>query len=448
MKANRFLTIILTIILLLMLCAAVNSEGYIPKGEGTIENPYLIYTLEDLKRIGNDDEWTLDKHYKMMNDIILEKPKEGENNWSPIGFHSAFTGTFDGNGKVISGMVIQKDDSQIIGLFSKISGKNARVEKLGITDVIINIDSKSSNVIIGALTAFVRDSATIKDCYSTGSISGGNITGGLIGMFVNGIIERCYSNANVQDSMSDGDNSTGGLIGYFFNGPTPANPTNGPINPTLTRCYTTGNVYGSGMAGGLVGTCNSGWIKDCYTTGHIRGHVDVGGITGYSFENDDSIIENCYTTGSLTGEEAPRSSRDRLHGIVCGITSSCYLDITNCAILSQHMKSSWLSYISLVGKYYADTDYADTDYMNYIKSNYVLDSINIKTPSDELCEDYNEEGIVLKSKEELTTQATYEELGWDFTGPDAVWEFSGDYKLPKLVGVGGQDELITPEHLQ
>ena len=86
--------------------------------------------------------------------------------------------------------------------------------------------------------------------------------------------------------------------------------------------------------------------------------------------------------------------------------------------------------------------------MNYIKSNYVLDSINIKTPSDELCEDYNEEGIVLKSKEELTTQATYEELGWDFTGPDAVWEFSGDYKLPKLVGVGGQDELITPEHLQ
>jgi len=214
MKANRFLTIILTIILLLMLCTAVNSEAYIPKGEGTIESPYLIYTLEDLKRIGNDEEWTLDKHYKMMNDIILEKPKEGENNWSPIGgFHSAFTGTFDGNGKVISGMVIQNKYTLIgndIGLFSVISGKNAKIERLGITDVIINIESKS-HVVIGALAGAAK--ATIKDCYSTGYISGGNITGGLIGMFVEGTIEGCYSNANVQDSMSGRDNSTGGLIG-------------------------------------------------------------------------------------------------------------------------------------------------------------------------------------------------------------------------------------------
>ena len=57
---------------------AVNAESCIPKGEGTTESPYLIYTLEDLKRIGNDEEWTLDKHYKMMNDIVLGKPNETE----------------------------------------------------------------------------------------------------------------------------------------------------------------------------------------------------------------------------------------------------------------------------------------------------------------------------------------------------------------------------------
>jgi len=138
-----------------------------------------------------------------------------------------------------------------------------------------------------------------------------------------------------------------------------------------------------------------------------------------------------------------------LHGLVGGITTGSFTDgISKCAILSQHLKSVLIDYISYVISY-VETDLISwISSIDYIKSNYILDSINIKTPSDKLYEDYNEEDIVFKSKEELTTQATYEELGWDFTGPDAVWEFSGDYKLPKLVGVGGQDELITPEHLQ
>ena len=77
------------------------------------------------------------------------------------------------------------------------------------------------------------------------------------------------------------------------------------------------------------------------------------------------------------------------------------------------------------------------------KYNYILEDTTLIYNAEP-----SKKGNIYRSKKELTSQKFYESIGWKFTGEDAVWEFSGEYKLPKLIGVGGQDELVTPKHLQ
>ena len=66
-------------------------------GEGTTDSPYLITTEAELAAVEND----LKKVYQLQNDITLSKI------WTPVGtYATAFSGTFDGNGHTISGIVV------------------------------------------------------------------------------------------------------------------------------------------------------------------------------------------------------------------------------------------------------------------------------------------------------------------------------------------------------
>jgi len=69
-------------------------------GSGTAEEPYLIYTAEQMNEIGqNKKDW--DKHFKLMVDIDLASYTG--TNFNIIGRPSwLFTGVFDGNGYTIS----------------------------------------------------------------------------------------------------------------------------------------------------------------------------------------------------------------------------------------------------------------------------------------------------------------------------------------------------------
>ena len=183
MKA-RYMTILFLIIFTLSFNIVVYADA--PEGKGTEENPYMIYTVEDLRRVGSDEEWSLDKHYKLMNDIILEKPEEGKSNWTPIGGESgkSFTGTFDGNGKTITGMTITSAYGNAIGLFARLTGEKAMIENLGLLDVKIIMDEydKLEWPPTGGLVG-VNWLGTVRNCYSTGFVSvRTSMLGGLVGL--------------------------------------------------------------------------------------------------------------------------------------------------------------------------------------------------------------------------------------------------------------------------
>ena len=72
----------------------------------------------------------------------------------------------------------------------------------------------------------------------------------------------------------------------------------GSNNATITNCYVTGQVSGTGNVGGLVGYNSGPLLANCYFTGQVTGTGDVvGGLVGSS----GTSIVNCYSNGQVTG---------------------------------------------------------------------------------------------------------------------------------------------------
>ena len=138
-------------------------------------------------------------------------------------------------------------------------------------------------------------SGSISNCYATGNVSTtGYDVGGLVGRVDSGVI-NIYNSHAIGNVSAGNDGSSrsyaGGLIGYDAG------------TGTISNCYATGSVIGSGSrVGGLIG---ESWptVSNCYATGNVSagsqsGHSYAGGLIGH---NNYSAISNCYATGTVTG---------------------------------------------------------------------------------------------------------------------------------------------------
>src|SRR5690554_2102454 len=83
-------------------------------GSGTPGDPYIIYTANGLDQVRND----LDAQYKLGADIDLS----GYPNWEPIGAPTPFSGTFSGNGLIITNLTINRPAETFVGLFGRADG--------------------------------------------------------------------------------------------------------------------------------------------------------------------------------------------------------------------------------------------------------------------------------------------------------------------------------------
>jgi|GEM_PF-957476 pyruvate/2-oxoglutarate dehydrogenase complex dihydrolipoamide dehydrogenase (E3) component len=98
-------------------------------------------------------------------------------NWEPI---AHFTGKFDGNGKKILHLTINRSNEINSGLFGIISG--AEIQNLGLEDVSVTVNF-IGDALVGALVGQSFGS-TIANVYATGDVNGGStrdIIGGLVG---------------------------------------------------------------------------------------------------------------------------------------------------------------------------------------------------------------------------------------------------------------------------
>ena len=196
-------------------------DGYqAATGSGTAEQPYGISNAGQLywfaKQVndGSTDIWGVLTADIVINTQVLtaDGTLNGDGSrfrqWMPIGNGDApYSGTFDGNGKTISGIYFSDASVDYVGPFGYIGG-NATVKNVGIKGSYI-CGNEYTGGVVGS------NSGTVENCYNTGAVRGGDMycyAGGVVG-HNSGIVENCHNTGTVRGSSGDGPSSTGGVVG-------------------------------------------------------------------------------------------------------------------------------------------------------------------------------------------------------------------------------------------
>ena len=251
--------------------AAAKDLGYTIESDGsyTVTSADGLMNVAELVNGGKTDiNITLDKN--------IDLTGKG---WTPIGtsFDNSYKGTFDGGGHTITGLTVTTND-QFVGLFGYLNRagmvKNVVMEGIQIT----------SNHMFGCTGGVVGYSwGTIENCSVSGSISGTDCVGGVVGSQKAGSIIGCCTSATVK-----GTHYVGGVAGEKWG--------------TMTACYATGNVtleiasQKNLSGGGVVGLNGGSRVLACYATGNVTstgsstGNVHIGGLFGDSY----TTVTACY----------------------------------------------------------------------------------------------------------------------------------------------------------
>ena len=221
----------------------------------------------------------LNASYSLASDIDASGTTNPSDIWSPAGFapigatqNISFSGALDGQGHDITGLSIDRPETDYVGLVGVLRGQVSGVRLLN-TQV-------NGEDFVGALIGL--NYGTAFNVAASGMVVGRDYVGGLIG--------DSYTTVNNASSMASVSGSTqvGGLLGVTL--------------AATTDSYAGGNVTGN-EAGGLVGA-NYGVIQNAYATGAVSGPGYSGGIAGINQTlggMPTATVETSYASGAVTG---------------------------------------------------------------------------------------------------------------------------------------------------
>lgn len=280
-------------------------------GNGTQDDPYQIYTADDLRKYADiingtgtetvrnpyacaklmknidlnpnyrydqeNDQWT-DNDGRVVGEEKLEQ-------WTPIGKAAlvahTFAGTFDGNGKTIYDLYINSSDDYQ-GLFGYLIAldDSGTVKNLTVSGSI-TVEGDD----VGGIAGYVEGNCMIINCTNMCTVTAKADkakVGGVVGYNFKGTVTGC---TNSGDISAIGTSSNAGGVAGNNNGP-----------GTIKNCTNTGNVDGT-IAGGVLGENSLGYVISCRSTGNVTG-TTVGGVVG---NNPLGEVNSCYNKGTVTG---------------------------------------------------------------------------------------------------------------------------------------------------
>lgn len=272
------------------------------KGSGTQNDPYMIYTLADLEKVGvitasNPD--ALSMYYKMAADIDMSGTyNEEDGSFTPLCFvgpeRKKFAGHFDGNGFVIKNIYIDVE-LEGAGLFGEIDAAGTVTGVTIIGGSITNTGKQRTGGIAGYNKGVISNCSVFDvTITSTGSATGR--VGGIVGeIYDSGSLINV---ATKVDIYSEGK-SNGGIAGII-------QVSSGLELPVyVTNAYSASTIYSTAdEVGGIIGQAK-GYIilSDCVFNGVVTGQKSVGGIIG-TYGNSDAIFSNCLVlSATITGTQ-------------------------------------------------------------------------------------------------------------------------------------------------
>lgn len=296
------------------------------EGEGTVESPYLLSSLDHLillaDKVNNDDNYTgvsgnqkytrtyLGKHFALTNDIDMQGYT-----FDAIGntWNQRFAGSLDGRGHTIKGLNVNGGSSQYAGLFGLCDTMTV-IKNLVIESPVIQSTYFSS----GAVAAWCIGSLE-NITVNNPSISGARAGNGGVAGIVSGRMENCH----VNNGIVMGAGFLGGVVGEVHGGIHNCSATG-------TRVYITGDSSPAGgvagnildadgsdlsfsglmtyanlsndngqIIGGVVGTLQNVALRNSFSSGIVRGYSSqsqIGGVVGIL---SSGTVENCYSSGNV-----------------------------------------------------------------------------------------------------------------------------------------------------
>ena len=320
-------TKLFTLFLALVASAGTTFAQFSGSGSGTESDPYLIFNPIQLDQVRNFT--SADVYFKMMTDIDLDEfiadnyPTQG---WLPIG---TFKGNFNGNGKKISNVTINRPSSNSIGFFANIAGgsiydltlENINISGQGYVGGLAGSASGTfqnisvEGVVIGhaKLTGYdypgiggiigSADACTMQDISFRGDVQGNQRTGGIFGVVLG---ESTVSNASVIADIHMTDielssernlygNYCGGIAGYLYR------------NLALDRVSFEGSLEGANYIGGFVGKGYGMSISNCSALVSVNATGNYcGGVAGQAGEKQKSgsvSISTTHVSGDINAQD-------------------------------------------------------------------------------------------------------------------------------------------------
>ncbi len=297
-------------------------------GSGTKDDPYQIATAKQLAKLASEvnsgvpGQTHSGEYFKLTAPIDLSGKR-----WIPIGYGNAssraFSGYFDGNNQVITGLYVDERGNNVCaGLFGVVVAvsdetvlKNFCIENATIyagnsTDASASPDIYGAGGLIGDASR-----AHVSDCSADVTVTGRCISGGFIG----NVFQGSYKNCTAKGSVSGGW-STGGFAGCVFES---------DASVEIEHCASYGNVEANNWnTGGFVGYLEKGKIRNSVSYGNVKSTVagwepKTGGFSG---TNTEGNIQNCNAAGTVTGSHPTIAPGGFIGYDNNGTTAGCAFD--------------------------------------------------------------------------------------------------------------------------
>ncbi|WP_176220729.1 S-layer homology domain-containing protein [Cohnella massiliensis] len=410
-SGRRLLLLLSSLLLILSLFPSAGLRAYAEPsamdGDGSFENPWQVKDAYDLASIGTTG-YPLSDSYILMNDVELT----GE--WGPIGLNDGvgFSGIFDGNGKTISNLYIDRPTEDNIGFFSKIS--NGHVFDLTIETAAPGVVGR---VNVGILAGTIEQTNMFERSWITlitvsGDVTGDTYVGGLAGLTDADEDSRVeFAHNRMVSGKVTGKNNVGGLVGKFVNG-------------SIYNSYSEAEIVSTQVTGGLLGFATQSDISRSYSTGTVQATgSSIGGLVGVSLEND---IETSYATGDVAGDNQ-----------IAGLIGYSSLDSIEHSYAAGHVDATGTIHGGLIAN--------NSDSSSEVTASYWDTTVSGKEDEDE--SDASLYGIGRSSSammdEATFTSASEESDKWDF---EEVWFMETD-RYPQLYGISGINFDVEPDYV-
>lgn len=276
----------------------VGPEG----GDGSMEYPYELSTVKDLKEMKDKLSQDEKVYFKLMNDIDMAEVDD----WTPLNYASPylFAIDFDGGGHTISNFHVT-DFASYPSFFGVLNGYCHDVTFI---DANIECGGDSGCGILGGYGGTGAIHADVARVHVHGKVTLKGSKTGVGGMF------GCAGNATIEASSADVDvwsakNYVGGMVGYSK-------------KVTISNCWVAGSVRGDQRVGGIIGGINGD--GDSVINSYCIAKLLVNKMDTETWERTEETEYGCLRSlGGIVGHANQDKADDVQNRMPGNVVSGC-----------------------------------------------------------------------------------------------------------------------------